>query len=116
MAPGLAFVVPVLTMARSGPPEDADGFWIPRLPSDGLPPRLSELPVKRWQPAASRARNSTSPGAVLVKFNVNVYDQTSWPGGALSAGADVMTTLADGVKVKRFWIPGSTRLPAMVLV
>src|SRR5882724_2995239 len=97
--PGLAFVGPVLTMERSGLPAFAAGAWILSAPSEGVPPTESELPPKRWAPAANRPLNWTKPGALSVSLTMNVYDQTSCPEGVIGVGPDVITTLGDDVKL-----------------
>src|SRR5579862_9034980 len=97
--PGFAFVGPVLTMERSGLPAFAAGPWILSCPSDGVPLIMSELPPKRWAPAANRPLKSTKPGVLSVRLTINVYDQTSCPDGVFAVGPDVITTFGDDVKL-----------------
>ena len=49
-------------MERSGLPAFAAGAWILSAPSEGVPPTESELPPKRWAPAANRPLNWNALG------------------------------------------------------
>src|SRR6266404_6273932 len=115
VAPGFAFVGPVLTMERSGLPAFAAGAWILSDPSEGVPPIMSELPPKRCAPGANSPLNWTKPGVLSVRLTTNVYDQVFCPDGVFAVGPDVITTFGDDVKLERFSMPRCV-LPPLDLV
>ena len=60
----------------------------------------SELPVKLWAPAASRA-DSVMSAVATVEVTVKSYDHLGAPGVAVSVGPLVIDAPGPAVKLKR---------------
>src|SRR5262245_5736187 len=98
--PGFAWLGPNFEIARSGKPGCAPGLKMDKVGED----KLSELPVKRCEPAARRARNSTKPSWLLITVTVKVYRQIS-TFGVERVGPAVMITLGELVNRERSSMP-----------